>query len=263
MPAPGPADTDEAWFHLLDHAGGAAVDDSRLRELYAYPHDPGRCVVLANFIASLDGGATVSGTSGGLGGPGDRQLFAVLRELADVIVVGAGTARAENYAGAKMTAAQRLRRQGRGQSEVPPIAVVTRTGALAHDLPVLASTEVPTLVLTCADAAPGARRRLGTVAEVIDCSAADPGRVDLATAMARLGDRALLRVLTEGGPTLLGDFIEQGMLDDLCLTCAPMLVGGSAVRITGGTGQAVRRMRPVHVLTDTEGYLYVRYTRDR
>ena len=263
MPALGPNDTDGAWFRLLDIAGDAAVDDSRLRELYAYPHNPGRCVVWANFIASLDGGATVSGTSGGLGGTGDRLLFALLRELADVIVVGAGTARAENYAGAKMTAAQRLRRQHRGQSEVPPIAVVTQTGALAHDLPVLAGTEVPTLVLTCSEAAPETRRRLGTVAEVIDCSGADPGRVDLATAMSRLADRGLLRVLTEGGPALLGAFIDQDMLDDLCLTCAPMLVGGNAVRITGGTGDAPTRMRPVHILTDVEGYLYLRYTRDR
>ena len=104
---------------------------------------------------------------------------------------------------------------------------------------------------------------MGTVAEVIDCSAADPGSVDLATAMSRLAERGLLRVLTEGGPTLLGAFIAQGMLDDLCLTCAPMLVGGNAVRITGGIDDAPTRMRPVHVLTDVEGYLYLRYTRDR
>ena len=260
--------SDETWFRVLGPIGdagadGATVDDARLKQLYAFPQDPSECVVLANFIASLDGGATMSGTSGGLGGPGDRRLFAILRELADVIVVGAGTAKAENYAGAKMTAGQRQRRQQCGQSEVPPIALVTRTGALDHDLPVLVNTEVPTLVMTCADAAPNARRRLGTVAEVIDCSGTDPGRVDLATAVSRLADRGLMRVLTEGGPTLLGAFIAQGLLDDLCLTCAPILVGGNAVRITGGIDNAVTRMRPVHVITDVEGYLYLRYTRDR
>ena len=262
MAAAEPIDSDETWFSLLGPVSDATVDDARLKRLYAYPDNPDRCVVLANFIASLDGGATVSGTSGGLGGPGDRRLFAILRELADVIVVGAGTAKAENYGGAKMTAVQRQRRQQCGQSEVPPIALVTRTGSLAHNLPVLVNAEVTTLVLTCADAAPGARRRLGTVAEVIDCSGADPGSVDLATAMSRLADRGLLRVLTEGGPTLLGAFIAQGMLDDLCLTCAPMLLGGNAVRITGGIDHALTRMRPVHVLTDVEGYLYLRYTRD-
>jgi 5-amino-6-(5-phosphoribosylamino)uracil reductase len=276
-----PDDSDETWFSLLGPTGdltvdlgstgdltvdlGATgdltVDDARLRQLYAYPQDPDRCVVLANFIASLDGGSTVSGTSGGLGGPGDRRLFALLRELADVIVVGAGTAKAENYAGAKMTAFQRQRRQQCGQGEVPPIAVVTRTADLAHDLPVLVNAEVPTMVLTCADAAPGARRRLATAAEVIDCSGDDPGRVDLAIAMSRLADRGLLRVLTEGGPTLLGTFVAQGMLDELCLTCAPMLVGGNAVRLTGGVDLALTRMRPMHVLTDVEGYLYLRYVR--
>lgn len=104
---------------------------------------------------------------------------------------------------------------------------------------------------------------MGTVAEVIDCSGTDPGRVDLATAMSRLADRGLLRVLSEGGPSLLGSFIAQGMLDDLCLAYAPMLLGSNAVRITGGIDHALTRMRPVHVLTDVEGYLYLRYTRDR
>lgn len=236
------------------------VTDETLYGLYAYP-DTGRCVVRANAIASLDGGATTSGTSGGLGGAGDRLLFAVQRELADVIVVGAGTARAENYGGVHMSVAQRRRRQARGQGEVPPIALVTRSGAVERDLAVFTGSEVPPLILTCAAASDNARRRLGSAAEVVDCSAADPGEVDPATALDRLAERGLRRVLTEGGPSLLGTFVAADLIDEVCLTTAPILVGGDAVRVATGGDAVLTRMRRHHVLGDADGYLYLRYVR--
>ena len=95
-------------------------------ELYGYPADHDGVWLRANFIASLDGGATFGGKTGQLGGPGDRAVFNVLRELADVILVGAGTVRVEGYSGARLTVAQRQRRQARGQSEVPQLAIVTK-----------------------------------------------------------------------------------------------------------------------------------------
>ena len=106
------------------------LDGAELPELYGYPADHDGVWLRANFIASLDGGATFGGKSGQLGGPGDRAVFNVLREVADVILVGAGTVRAEGYSGARPTVAQRQRRQARGQSEVPPLAIVTRSGHL-------------------------------------------------------------------------------------------------------------------------------------
>ncbi len=236
-----------------------ALDDDELYRLYSYPADPPRCVVRANMIASLDGGASSDGTSGGLGGPGDRRLFALQRELADVIVVGAGTARTENYGGARMTAAGRQRRAGRGQSEIPPIALVTRSGVIEHDLPVLTQAEVPPLVLTCTASVDAARRRVGTSARVLDCSAGDPERVDLGTLLEKLAGLGLVQVLTEGGPSLLGAFVAAGLLDELCLTWAPMLVGGEAPRITAGGDDVLTRMRRAHLLSDAQGYLYTRY----
>ena len=255
-------DTGDMRFTLI--GDGAALDDERLHQLYAYPEAyPGshQSLVRGNAIASLDGGATTGGTSGGLGGSGDRRLFALQRELADVIVVGAGTAKAENYGGARMTAAQRLGRQGRSQPEVPPLALVTRSGVLQHDLPVLTQTAVPPLLLTCADNAGAARARLGSAAEVVNCSGADPHRVDLAVALARLAERGLRRVLHEGGPTLLGAFVAAELLDEMCITSAPLLVGGGAVRITGGSADVLVRMSPAHVISDADGYLYTRYIR--
>ncbi len=245
----------------LSLLGGAAVDDDTLLRLYAYPDGLALPLLRGNAIASLDGGATTAGTSGGLGGLGDRRLFALQRELADVIVVGAGTARAESYGGVRLTAPQRQSRRERGQSEVPPIALVTRSAVLERDLPVLTASEVTPLVLTCAVAAGDARIRLGGAAEVLDCSGDDPAAVDLAVALRRLADRGLLRVLTEGGPSLLGAFVARQLLDELCLTSAPVLVGGTAVRIATDTTEVLSRMRRAHVLADDDGYLYSRYTR--
>jgi riboflavin biosynthesis pyrimidine reductase len=256
----------------LSDAGGAAdprltllgstreLDDGELPRLYDYPDRDGTWV-RANFIASVDGGATADGKSGVMAGPGDRLVFNLLRELADVIVVGAGTVRIEGYSGAHLGVAQRQRRQARGQGEVPRLAIVTKSGRLDRDMPVFTRTEVPPLVLTCAAAADETRRRLGDLCEVVDCSGSDPGRVDEAVVLDALGGRGMRRILTEGGPTLLGAFIERDMLDELCLTIAPYLVGGLARRVATGPGQLLTRMRCAHILTDDAGYLYTRYVK--
>ncbi|OBH66638.1 hypothetical protein A5684_06000 [Mycobacterium intracellulare] len=236
------------------------LEDGELPRLYGYPeHDA--TWVRANFITSVDGGATSGGSSGAMGGPGDRFIFNLLRELADVIVVGAGTVRIEGYSGAQLSAAQRQHRQARGQSEVPPLAIVTKSGHLNRDMAVFTRTEVPPLVLTCAAAAAQTRRLLSGVCEVLDCSAGDPEKVDEAALLAALGARGLRRILTEGGPMLLGSLIDRDMLDELCLTIAPYIVGGQARRIAAGPGQLLTGMRCAHVLTDDAGYLYTRYVR--
>lgn len=237
------------------------ITDGRLADYYAYPDDLQRCWVRGNMISSLDGGATEDGKSGGLGGPGDRAVFNLMRHTADVILMGAATVRIENYSGVQLTVAQRQERQRRGQAEVPPIAVVTASADLEHDAKFFTRTEVAPLILTATKTVGEARHRLGTVAEVLDASGADPTRVDPAVALRILAERKLFRVLTEGGPQLLSLLIEQDLLDELCLTVAPILVGGVARRIATGPGQAHTRMRPSHLLTDDDGYLYTRYVR--
>jgi len=254
-----------------DHAGGMPLrllgsvrelDGSELPKLYGYPAELNRTWLRANFIASLDGAASVGGTTGQLGGPGDRAVFSLLRELADVILVGAGTVRAEGYSGARPSVAQRQRRQACGQSEVPQLAIVTRSGRLDRDMPVFTRTEVAPLVLTCAAATDQTRRGLADLADVVDCSSDDPTLVEEAAVLAALADRGLYRVLTEGGPTLFGSFVEREMLDELCLTIAPSLVGGQAGRISAGPGQVLTGMRCAHILSDEDGYLYTRYVKD-
>lgn len=237
------------------------ADDDRLIDFYAYPDDLQSCWVRGNMIASLDGGATDDGKAGGLAGAGDRALFAMLRHLADVIVVGASTVRIENYSGAQLSVAQRQARQRRGQAEVPPIAVVTRSGGLDPNTRFFTRTEVPPLILTCTRSVADTRSRLGAVAEVIDASGPDPDAAAPAVVLKILAERGLFRVLTEGGPLLLGSLIENELLDELCLTIAPVLVGGASKRTVTGVGNVHTKMRRAHLLADDEGYLYSRYVR--
>lgn len=240
----------------------STVEEDRLGQYYAYPENLTSCWVRANFISSLDGAATADGRSGALGGAGDRAVFRLMRELADVVVVGAGTVRIETYSGAQLGVPERQRRCARGQREVPPIAIVTRSADLDHDLAVFTQTEVPPLLLTTHDNAAEARARFTGLAEVYDCSDTDPGGVDLGAALRTLAGLGLTRVLAEGGPSLLGTFIADGLLDELCLTIAPTVVGGASTRIADGHRELITRLQRRHVLGDDEGYLYTRYSRD-
>jgi riboflavin biosynthesis pyrimidine reductase len=238
-----------------------SLDDGRLADLYAYPDDLRSCWVRGNMIASLDGGATDEGKAGGLAGTGDRAVFSLMRHAADVILVGAATVRIENYSGAQLPVAARQARQRRGQAEVPPIAVVTRSGDLDPNALLFTRTEVPPLILTSTRTVEDTRRRLGAVAEVIDASGTDPNSADPAVVLGVLAERGLFRVLTEGGPLFLGSLIENGLMDELCLTVAPILVGGASKRIVTGLGHVHTKMRRAHLLADDDGYLYTRYVR--
>lgn len=191
---------------------------------YAYPDELTAPYVRVNFVSSADGAATSDGLSGGLGGDADRQVFGVLRELAEVVLVGAGTVRAEGYRGA--------RKPTRGTTVPPPIAVVTGSADLDPTSPLFTDTRVPPIVLT-GSAAP--QERL----DALTAAGADVVVLDPLTPEALLGElgrRGLHRVLCEGGPRLFGDLVAARLVDELCLTVAPVLAGGDAGRIAVGKG---------------------------
>jgi len=252
-------DNAAARFTRLDSL--TSVDAEALLELYDYPPNLSACWVRANMIVSVDGGATVDGRAGGLAGSGDRVLFKVLREIADVVLVGAGTVRTENYSGAQLSVAARQARQARGQAEVPPIAVVTASGALDPTSRLFTVTETPPLVFTTTASFLATRDRLHGRADVVEASTGDPIVVDPAAVLADLGHRGLHRVLCEGGPTLLGDIVERNLLDELALTVAPMLVAGGGPRVVSSRAPVSTGLRAAHILTDDDGYLFLRYTR--
>jgi riboflavin biosynthesis pyrimidine reductase len=250
-------------------ATGPAAESAvmALASLYAYPsaetrHGPW---LRANMVVSADGAASLDGRSEGLSGPADRLVFSVLRSLADVVLVGARTARVERYRPAAVRHIWPALRDGRAPT--PPIAVVTRDLNLDPDSPLLVSAPAGsrTIVLTTA-AAPGTRR--AAIARHADVIVAGEGELTPAAVIAALAERGHLRLLTEGGPILLTQFTDAGLLDDLCLTVSPVLEGGRAGRILmapEGAGQAGpgagSRLRLAHVLED-QGSLLCRYLRD-
>lgn len=216
--------------------------------LYAYPDidggdaEPGsaRPWVRVNFVASVDGSAQGGdGRSGSLGTDADRAVFRLLRDTCDVVLVSAGTARAEEY----------------GPVEDGVLALVSRS------LDVPERLRVPgVLVVAPADVD---QERLDVLeAAGVDVLTTGDAEVDWPAALAELGRRGLRRVLCEGGPTLLGTLTELDLVDEICLTVAPVLVAGEGQRISVSDGTADVPMRLAHAL-DVDGTLLTRWVRDR
>lgn len=225
------------------------LDEPALIAHYAYPEGLTSPYVRVNFVAALDGAVSVEGRSGGLGSAADRTVFGLLRRLADVVLVGAGTARIEGYRGA--------RRPTIGRDLPPPIAVVTGSADVDPAARLLTDTAVAPIVLTVA-AAPGERREAlrAAGADVVVLPDLTP-----ATLLAELGSRGLHRVLCEGGPALHGALVAAGAVDELCLTLAPLLTAGTAGRIaTGPAAHPPERMELLGALVDAEALL-LRYGR--
>lgn len=222
---------------------GGPVD---LRSAYEVPE--GRHVRV-NFASSADGAVTVDGRSRGLSSDADRELFHLLRSMSDVVLVGAGTVRAENYGGA---------REAGGTT--PPIAVVSRSLDLDPAARLFTDTQVRPLVLTCDRSPTDRREALTAVADVVVAGDED---VDLDAALAQLAERGLRRVICEGGPHLFGWLLAADLVDELCLTVAPLLAGGTAGRIVAGlASQVTEPMQLLHVL-DNDGHLFLRYAVQR
>lgn len=225
------------------------LDNGQLEARYAYPTDLVAPYVRTNFVASADGAATIAGRSAGLGSPADHRVFTLLRELADVLLVGAGTVRTEDYGG--------VRRPTRGTDRPPPIAVVTASAQLDPNSRLFTDTRVPPIILTLRSVPVEQRERLAAAGgDVVTMTRLTPNLI-----LAELARRGLHRVLCEGGPTLHGELIAADAIDELCLTVAPLLAGGSAGRITAGsTDPPTLRMELADVLHD-DGVLLLRYRR--
>jgi 5-amino-6-(5-phosphoribosylamino)uracil reductase len=235
----------------------AEVDDAELERLYDYPKDLAAPWVQVNFVSSADGAITVGGHSAGLGSEGDKRIFGLGRDLADVILAGAGTVRVEGYRGVKRTEVRTDRRIRFGLSEVPPIAVVTRRCSIEPTSPLVTDTLVAPIVLTCASAPE--ERRAALSAAGADVVVAGETTVDLAMALDALAERGLLRVNCEGGAHLFGELIAAGLVDQFCLTVAPLLVAGDAPRSAVGLlPPAPLDLALVSVLTEDD-HLMLRY----
>jgi len=213
--------------------------------------------VRMNFVSSLDGAGTHDGRSGALGNADDKAVFDTLRMLTDVILVGAGTVRAEGYGGIRLSEADAAWRVAQGMPAQPPVAVVS--GRLDLDAGHALFTDAATrpIVLTHAAAPADQLAELRAVADVVICGQTE---IDPVAMVVALAVRGLPQILCEGGPSLFGALIEADCVDELCLSLSPVLEGGSAGRISASQTQISRSMTLRHAWPVGD-MVFLRYAR--
>lgn len=241
----------------------AALSDDDLVELYAADVPAGPWLRV-NFVTTLDGSASAAGTTGSLGGPDDLRVFDLLRRVADVVLVAAGTVRDEGYGPIVLHDEDVDWRRAHGKPDHPVFAIVS--GSLSLDPASRLFTEAPVrpIVLTSAAAAAAAAATysgaLAAVADVVPCG---DDSVDPALHRDALVSRGLETIHCEGGPSFFGALVAADLVDELTLTIDPTLEGGAGPRITRGSSPELRRMRLAHVLRGRGDVLLTRYVRAR
>lgn len=210
------------------------LPDVDLTQAYA-----GTDYLRANMVSSLDGAATVDGRVGGLTGKVDQQILLTLRDLAEVLLVGAGTVRAEGY------------KTIRGVQ----LAIVTDSGNL--DLSSYAAVPEDQQPWVITHAAAPVKHLQGQARIVI----AGDDRVDLTRAVAELRAAGYRRILTEGGPKLLADLIAADLLTEMCLTISPQFAGGTGKRITDHASLLPDQRWTLAALLEADSELFTRYQR--
>lgn len=215
------------------------------------------CWVTGHMVAGLDGTASVGGRVGSLSTAPDQELFRRMRQIADIVLVGAETVRREGYGPVRLSDQAQAQRRAVGQRPTPPLAVVSRT--LAFDWSAIAfadaPADAPTHVITCAASDPRLRTEAERHATVV---VAGEDRVDPVAALRALAELGHGVVLCEGGPTLLGELVAADRLDELCLTVSPVM-GGDPLPVSvtpPGAGLAGFGLRGAMLEGDT---IFLRY----
>jgi len=213
---------------------------SDLADLYAVPssHSPDAGPWLrVNMVSTVDGAAAgETGRTGAINNEVDKRVFHHLRAQADVIVVGAGTARTEAY-----------------RPAVKPIVLVSRSGAIPVSLRDAPAGSVLMATVASAPELTATRAALGDSCVLM----LGETEVSLPDLKAALGERGWRDVLCEGGPSLLRDLVAAGMVDELCSTVVPRLIAGAQPRIT--IGDPIDAPLRLHTLAEHDGTLLARW----
>jgi riboflavin biosynthesis pyrimidine reductase len=234
-----------------DSGESTVLDDlasrSQLAELY---RPPSATWLRLNFIASVSGNVVGSdGSSEKLSNPVDRRILGVIRELSDVVLIGAGSLRTEGY----------LRpRNAR-------LAVVTASGDISTAAIAKADAE-PLIILCPSSAAARVRESLGGSdsqihAEIITLPETS-GRLSAQDIVGALSELGLASIVCEGGPILARQFVEEGLVDELCLSTSPML-NGASLPIFGVEEFPEKNVTLTQLLVDDASGLYARWAIER
>lgn len=214
---------------------------------------PDRPYTFTNFVSSIDGHATVGGVTGPLGSELDVELLVGLRALADAVLVGAGTVRAERYGRLLADPAKRERRERAGLPPDPLAVIVTAGMELPWDAGLFTSGAGEVLIFTGADSAPP------PTATAVEVVRAGDGELDLGVVVGHLRrERGVRGLLCEGGPTLHGELVAAGLVDEIFLTLAPMIGGGEGPRMIEGLAERERGVELRWLLRGGDE-LYARY----
>lgn len=245
-------------------AGLIDLDEDELHERYALPsHTESHVRLVA--VSSIDGLAAVNGSSAALTSSGDQRVYRLIKRDADLLLLGAGTIRAEQYGQTALSAPEIARRRANGLPPYPAVAVVTRSLDLDLSGPLFQpsigghSQPRPILIVPAAAAA-GASTAIAEAAELL---VAGDYNVDLNQAIQLLRQRGHRRIVCEGGPSLAGQLAQADLLDEICVTVTPQLPAVAGPRITAGpAGRPAGGQWQLHrSLLDEQGNLFLRYTR--
>ena len=210
----------------------------------------------SNFATSLDGAITgPDGRSGSVNSEADHVVFELLRALSHAVVVGAGTVRSEGYPALSVDKRWQEARRGLGLPDALPVVAVSNRGEVP---PSFADQPVGSVLLAMPSGSPGlagARERLGRD-HVVVCG---DDTVDGRRLVAALGERGWTQLLCEGGPQLHAALVAAEVVDELCLSITPVVVGGDGPRVTAGVALDAA-YRPV-VLVEEDGTLMGRWVR--
>jgi riboflavin biosynthesis pyrimidine reductase len=216
---------------------------------------PERPYVFTNFAITVDGKATLGGVSGPIGTDADTAMLVGLRTVADAVMIGAGTMRAERYGRPVSNPEKRELRRARGLDPDPLMVIVaTDLGRIPWDAPLFTEGEGRVLILVPAPAtAPE------TATEVRVEAVGGGERADVGEAVARLrAEHGVRSLLCEGGPSLHAELLRAGALDEIFLTRAPAIGGGTGPGLFSGLEERRRELRLAWLL-EHEGELFARY----